>query len=95
MKLSLVARETVELAIEKVTDKFKFQSLVARETVLPAIRKSWHCSDFAELRVVRHSGTSSAKRDLFASATGIIIALERMQDGPSEDVVQKGRVLWS
>ena len=30
-KLSLVARETVEPAIEKMTDKFKLQSLAARE----------------------------------------------------------------
>ena len=38
---------------------------------------------------------SSAKRDLFVSATGKFKALERVQVGPWEDVVQNGRVLWT
>ena len=62
----------MEPAIEKMTDKFQLQSLAARETVLPAIEKSWQKrTDFAELRVTRHSGTSSAKRCLVAGEADV------------------------
>ena len=39
--LSLAARDTVEPAVEKLTDKFQLDlSLVARDTVEPVIEKS-------------------------------------------------------